>query len=156
MKDACYRILTERTVAAYVHGRPELVALIDAHTLDVREVGDGNLNLVFVCRDGHGASLVLKQSLPYVRVAGPSWPLTADRSHAEARGLHAAASASAATSPRLLGYDPEQHVLAMEDLSNLSVWRTTLNQGDLAPHAVAACGRHLAPRDTKLARHRMR
>jgi 5-methylthioribose kinase len=107
-------------------------------------VGDGNLNLVFVCRDERHASLVLKQSLPYVRVVGPSWPLTADRSHAEARGLRAAAHASPATSPQLFGYDAEQHVLAMEDLSHLAVLRTALNDGRAVDGEVAACARHVA------------
>ena len=142
--DAAYDILSVADVARYVRGRAELAALVDPDTLTVREVGDGNLNLVFVCRDDHGRSLVLKQSLPYVRAAGPTWPLTADRSHAEARGLRAAAEASPSTSPRLFGYDSEQHVLAMEDLSDLTVLRTALNRGGRASDAVADCGRHVA------------
>ena len=54
----------------------------------MREVGDGNLNLVFVVTgkapDGDVASLVVKQALPYVR-ADPSWPMSPARNHAEAR-----------------------------------------------------------------------
>jgi 5-methylthioribose kinase len=44
----------------------------------------------------------------------------------------------------LLGYDPEQHVLAMEDLSHLTAWRTALNAGSVATDAIAQCGRHVA------------
>ena len=36
----------------------------------IREVGDGNLNLVFLV-DGPRGSVCIKQALPYVRVAGP-------------------------------------------------------------------------------------
>ena len=144
MIDADYLILTEATVPDYIRRRPELMARIDPGSVSVREVGDGNLNLVFVCRDDAGSAVVLKQSLPYVRVAGPSWPLTADRSHAEAKGLTEAFHASPATAPRLHSYDPLNHVLAMEDLSRLTVWRTALNDGHIAPNAAAECGRHVA------------
>ena len=41
----------------------------------VREVGDGNLNLVFIV-EGRTGSVCVKQALPYVRVAGPGWPMS--------------------------------------------------------------------------------
>ena len=41
----------------------------------VREVGDGNLNFVYVV-EGPAGSLCVKQAPPFVRVVGESWPLT--------------------------------------------------------------------------------
>jgi 5-methylthioribose kinase len=142
--NACYPILTEATVADYLRRSAQFAGLVDADTVVAREVGDGNLNLVFICNDERGASMVLKQSLPYVRAAGPSWPLSADRSHAEATGLRAAARASPATTPQLYGYDEQCHVLAMEDLSALTVWRRALNDGTVSAHAASDCARHVA------------
>lgn len=138
-----YPILTESTIAPYLADRPKLAARIDPHTVEAREVGDGNLNLVFVCRDEFGSSLVLKQSLPYVRV-DPSWPLTADRSRSEAIGLSEAHAVSPATAPMLFEYDHGQHVIAMEDLSDLTVWRAALDSGVVTTGADEACGRHIA------------
>src|SRR5688500_17916714 len=43
-------------------------------TWRVREVGDGNLNLVWIV-EGELGGLVVKQALPYVRLVGESWPL---------------------------------------------------------------------------------
>lgn len=40
----------------------------------VKEVGDGNINFVYIVEGPQGA-LVLKQGLPYIRIA-PDWPLT--------------------------------------------------------------------------------
>lgn len=40
----------------------------------VQEVGDGNINFVYIVEGPHGA-LVVKQGLPYIRIA-PDWPLT--------------------------------------------------------------------------------
>jgi 5-methylthioribose kinase len=61
---ADYEFLTPDTVPAYVASKPHLAEIVDVDTLEVSEVGDGNLNLVFVCRDGQGRGLCLKQSLP--------------------------------------------------------------------------------------------
>ena len=41
---------------------------------NVEEVGDGNLNLVFLVR-GPDSGFAVKQALPYVRLVGESWPL---------------------------------------------------------------------------------
>ena len=144
MNNSEYEILTEAAVPDYLRAHADLAHRVDPDTVNVREVGDGNLNLVFVCRDETGSSLVLKQSLPYVRSAGPSWPLTADRSHAEALGLTEGFRASPSTGAELFAYDPANHVLAMEDLSALTVWRTALAEGHIVPGAAASSGRHLA------------
>ena len=76
-----YEPLEAGAVEAYLDGRPDLRARLPAGPLTVREVGDGNLNLVFVVRDhpGRPPGIVLKQSLPDVRVHGESWPLTIER-----------------------------------------------------------------------------
>jgi len=52
----------------------------------VREVGDGNLNLVFIV-EGPAGGLVVKQALPYVRLVGESWPLPLERSWFEYNAL---------------------------------------------------------------------
>ena len=71
-----YELLTIETVPDYIAGRADLSALVDAADLHVREIGDGNLNLVFIAQDSRGRGICLKQSLPYVRLVGESWPLT--------------------------------------------------------------------------------
>ena len=40
----------------------------------VREVGDGNINYVYIV-EGPSGAVVLKQGLPYIRIAH-DWPLT--------------------------------------------------------------------------------
>ncbi|MFW1466589.1 hypothetical protein ACEV75_24670, partial [Vibrio parahaemolyticus] len=68
--------LTVATVPAYLAARPHLSGPVDpASIVSVDEVGDGNLNLVFIVKDAAGNGVVVKQSLPHVRV-DPSWPLT--------------------------------------------------------------------------------
>ena len=77
-----YRALNENSVADYIKGRSALKNLFPSDcNVEVKEVGDGNVNLVFTVenRDNPQHSVVLKQALPYLRVAGESWPLTRER-----------------------------------------------------------------------------
>jgi len=64
-RDSNYELLAPESVARYLDSRPSLSGLLDTDSgLEVREVGDGNLNLIFIVRDQAGASLVLKQPSP--------------------------------------------------------------------------------------------
>lgn len=85
-----YRTLDEETVIEYIESRASLEKIfsLDAKLL-VEEVGDGNLNLVFIVRNENDLSqeAVLKQALPYLRVAGESWPLTRERMRYETLAL---------------------------------------------------------------------
>ncbi|MDP8957998.1 MAG: S-methyl-5-thioribose kinase [Actinomycetota bacterium] len=139
-----YELLTPDNIPAYIARRPRLAELVDPDTLSVREVGDGNLNLIFICQDAQGRGICLKQSLPYVRLVGESWPLTPHRATAEARAYDAATALAARFVPGYHGFDPERFVLAMEDLSSWSVWRTALNQGEIHRGAEEDMGRYVA------------
>jgi 5-methylthioribose kinase len=136
--------LSPDTVAAYLATRPSLTEHIDTSALaSVREVGDGNLNLVFIVTDVRGASLVLKQSLPHVRT-DPSWPMTRERSTREATVLGRHVVADPAHVPAFYDFDAENYVLAIEDLSDHRVWRNELNEGRVHDYAAAELGRYVA------------
>jgi 5-methylthioribose kinase len=140
-----YRPLTVEEVPDYVRARPELSALAGDGTLSVREVGDGNLNLVFIVRsDPEVPGLVLKQSLPWVRVFGEGWPLTIERARHEADAYEVHSRFSGTTTPRYHGFDPVRYVIAMEDLADLRVWRGALNDGAIHAEAAATLGTYVA------------
>lgn len=65
----------------------------------IREVGDGNLNLVFIVTGSTG-SVVVKQALPYVRMVGESWPLPLYRAHFEYYALVRQAKRAPGVAPR--------------------------------------------------------
>lgn len=140
-----YDFLTVANVASYIAGCPELSTRIDACALTtIEEIGDGNLNLVFRLADDAGGRLILKQALPYVRMAGEGWPMTPERARREADSL----AAHHALVPELvcepIRYDDQRHVLALEDLSDHTVWRTALNAGERHDGVAAAAGRYVA------------
>ena len=85
---AGYAPLNEASLRALVARVPTCGDLLKGDPADwkVREVGDGNLNLVFIVTSG-AAGVVVKQALPYVRLVGESWPLPLDRAHFEREAL---------------------------------------------------------------------
>src|SRR5215468_1914942 len=79
-----YRILREADLRDHLAQIPVLVAQLGGAPAgwSICEVGDGNLNLVFIVKGATGG-LAVKQALPYVRLVGESWPLPLSRSHYE-------------------------------------------------------------------------
>ncbi|MEA2845951.1 MAG: 5-methylthioribose kinase, partial [Rhodospirillaceae bacterium] len=101
-----YRALKEADVAAYLAGVPAVATNLGGKSADwkVREVGDGNLNLVFVV-EGPTSGVVLKQALPYVRLVGESWPLPVRRAFFEHQALTAQAKVAPAHVPKVFHFD---------------------------------------------------
>jgi 5-methylthioribose kinase len=138
-----YRILETDDIPGYLRERGHWAEGTD---IRVREVSDGNMNRVFLASSGDGTrSLAVKQALPWVRVAGPSWPMNPDRADAEARAYDQVAKVAPDKIPAIHGYDPENYALVMEDMSDLEVLRTRLNEGEpYGPHTSARIGEFVA------------
>lgn len=77
---ADYKALNEQSVIDFLSPLHNACSILGGApaTWTVREVGDGNLNLVFIVKGAKGG-IVVKQALPYVRMVGESWPLPLDR-----------------------------------------------------------------------------
>ncbi|TPN84898.1 S-methyl-5-thioribose kinase [Mesorhizobium sp. CU2] len=88
----------------------------DARSWKVREVGDGNLNLVFIVEGDDGAAVV-KQALPYVRLVGDSWPLPLKRSFFEYHALTRQQARAPGSVPAIYHFDETQALIVMEYLA---------------------------------------
>lgn len=122
-----YEALNERTVVVYL--REQLPEFFDANApLIAREIGDGNLNQVFIVRNERDPqqALVLKQALPFLRVAGESWPLTRERVRFESQALLLYNKIVLGLAPEVYLYDAEMSVLVMEYLGSHEVMRKPL------------------------------
>jgi 5-methylthioribose kinase len=110
-----------------------------------REIGDGNLNLVFQITDkGSGKSIIMKQALPYARVVGESWPLTLDRARIESQALIIQHSICPGLVPKIYHYDHTLALIVMEDLSNHLIMRKGLAARKRYPHFARHIGIFLA------------
>ncbi len=124
-------VLEAGDVWEYLAGRGVVPA---GSTGTVREVGDGNMNRVFVAvPDDGGAgdvrSVAVKQAPPWIRVLGPSAPMSPERAMVEVRALATFARFAPEQTPAVLDVDPERFAFTMEDLSDLTVLRTALVGG---------------------------
>jgi len=115
---AGYAPLTETSLRALVSGVPACRDLLKGDPIDwsIREVGDGNLNLVFIVTAGTDG-VVVKQALPYVRLVGESWPLPLDRAHFEHEALKLQAASVPMHVPKVYHFEPEQAATVMAYLS---------------------------------------
>jgi 5-methylthioribose kinase len=140
-----YRRLTADSVAAYLSATPELAARLGGapDEWSARDVADGNLNSVFLV-DGPKGSLCVKQALPYVRVAGESWPLDINRAFFEASYSARLAPFVGRLAPELYHYDPEQFVLVMEKLEPHIILRKALISGVQYPKAATDVAEYVA------------
>ena len=132
-----YRILRDADLRDYLAQVPEVAVQLGGacESWSVSEVGDGNLNLVFIVR-GARRGIAVKQALPYVRLVGESWPLPLSRSHYEYRALVHQAKLAPGLVPAVLHHDEALAVTAMELLEPHIIMRKGLIAGTCYPHFV--------------------
>jgi len=140
-----YRILDSRSLLALLADLENVRAILGGRTGDwqIREVGDGNLNLVFIV-EGADGSVCVKQALPYVRAAGPSWPMSPERAYFENSYYFAVAPYVGALIPKIHHYDPELYCIVMERLSPHIILRHGLIAGRRYSHLARDIGEYIA------------
>ncbi|WFE91213.1 S-methyl-5-thioribose kinase [Roseibium porphyridii] len=126
-----YRPLTPETLGARLASIDAVAKRVgsDPALWTVREVGDGNLNLVFIVEGPEGA-VVVKQALPYVRLVGDSWPLPLYRAFFENHALVRQAERDPGSVPAVYHFDDTQALIVMEFLAPHKILRRKLIDGD--------------------------
>jgi 5-methylthioribose kinase len=140
-----YRILREPDLRDYLAQLPSIAAQLGGAPADwsIGEVGDGNLNLVFIVR-GRDGSIAVKQALPYVRLVGESWPLPLSRSHYEYLALTHQARLAPRLVPAVLHHNEALALVVMELLEPHIIMRKGLVAGTLYPRFVGDIATFLA------------
>ena len=111
------------TLAAYLAKESpetmEHLGTTQADDLECVEMGDGNLNLVFIVTNKKDTSkqVIVKQSLPYVRCVGESWPLTLERSYFEWKALSIEKAACPSFVPDIYFFSKSNGLIAMQYLA---------------------------------------
>ena len=132
-----YRILHEADLRDYLAGLPAVAARLGGAPVSwsVSEVGDGNLNLVFIVK-GAAGGVAVKQALPYVRLVGESWPLPLSRSHYEYLALTRQARLAPGLVPAVLHHNEALALVVMELIEPHIIMRKGLVAGTSYPRFV--------------------
>lgn len=101
---------------------------LSGEPLGASDISDGNINMVFRVV-GERSSVIVKQALPYLRVAGRAWPLTRHRIDTENSAFLIHNSLAPSAMPEILHFDSEMCAIVMEDLRGFQPWREALIQG---------------------------
>ncbi len=119
-----YTILNASNLEGYLFSLPKIKAFFNADSLIIDEIGDGNLNFVFLVTSASDTSkqLIIKQAVPYLRCVGESYPLSKERMTYEIRSLERFAQLSPHI-PKIYHSDEEMSVLIMEYLSSHIIMR---------------------------------
>lgn len=131
-----YRQLTEATVADYLARVPELRTRFSSFDdLDVREVGDGNLNYVYLVtsRSRPEETVAVKQAVPFLRIVGESWPLSRERMSFEIAALRTEARLVPEHVPQIFHASPDMSLVVMRNLRDHKILRGEMIQGKRFP-----------------------
>ncbi|WP_078381306.1 S-methyl-5-thioribose kinase [Sutcliffiella halmapala] len=136
-----YQPLTEKTAIALA----QQLEFFPSHTeLHCREIGDGNLNLVFHIQNNDQHGIIIKQALPYAKVVGESWPLTLHRATIEGNYLKNSVPLVPGFVPKVYHTDKTQALTIIEDLSHLEIVRSGFIRGKDFPLLSLHIGKYLA------------
>src|SRR4030042_1575245 len=121
-----YRMLDNKSVVDYVLGIPSVRKMFGSkESIAARELGDDNLNLVFVVGND-SKSVVIKQAIPYLRIAGESWPLGRERMRFESQALTLHNQLAPGLVPAIYHIDLEMSLVVMEYLGGHIIMRKEL------------------------------
>ncbi len=142
-----YFILKQDSIPSYLGGLPAVTDVLgNTEAILIEEIGDGNLNFVYrvTSKNAPEKSVILKQAVPYLRMAGDSWPLSRDRMKYEIRALKVYEKVAPQYIPKVYYSDEEMSVLIMENLSQHSVVRHGMMIGEKYPNIGHDVGNFLA------------
>ena len=122
-----YKILTIDTVKEYILNLKEISEYLQNGDIEIDEIGDGNLNFVYIVtnRDNQ-KSLIVKQAVPYLRIAGEGFPLSRKRMSYEIRALKFYEDNVPNFAPKIYYADEEMSLVIMENLSEHIIMRKGL------------------------------
>lgn len=129
-----YRPLDEQSLPAWLASLPEAAARLGGGPAEWKtaEVGDGNLNLVFLV-EGPAGGVCVKQALPYVRLVGESWPMTVKRAFFEHEYMRIQRPHVGRLIPEVYHYEPQLYAVVMELLKPHIIMRHGMIQGRRYP-----------------------
>jgi len=142
-----YRILDKASIPAYLAKVPAVVEILGKGApLDIQEIGDGNLNYVYRVSNSADTkkSVIVKQAVPFLRMAGESWPLARDRMRFEIRAFSSYNKLVPNLVPKIYHADEEMSTVVMQCLDDHIILRIGMIDGVKYPQVAEHIGHFMA------------
>ena len=137
-----YKEMTLSTIGDYLKS---VGIFPEDHEIESREIGDGNLNYVFRVVDlNDNRKVVVKQALPYLKIAGEGWKLTLDRNRIEAETLKLQDKVCPGSVPKIYYHSNEYALTVMEDLGDMEILRKAMMEMKTFKNFPQQIGRFMA------------
>ncbi len=122
-----YKILDEDSIRDYVDNTKEIRDLLlkndqSINELEANEIGDGNLNFVYILKVGE-KSIILKQAVPYLRCVGKEYPLSRIRMTFEIEALKTEKQLCPSFVPDIFYSSHYMSVVVMQNLNQHKILR---------------------------------
>ncbi len=123
-----YKVLDKNSVIDYLLEISEVVQFYPTANLEAKEIGDGNLNFVYLvsCIDDPSKALIIKQAVPYLRCVGEEFPLSRERMTYEIRALREFKKIAPTFIPDIYHASEDMSVLVMQYLNCHQILRYDL------------------------------
>ncbi len=128
-----YKVLNNELIKEYIDQTDEIKSLLlepeqSTDILDISEIGDGNLNFVYIV-NGPKKSVILKQAVPYLRCVGEEHPLSRERMSFEIEALKIEKEICPKFVPEIFYGSHEMSVVVMQNLNQHKILRGEMIAG---------------------------
>ena len=123
-----YKQLDKTTVIDYLKNIKEVMDFFATDNIEADEIGDGNLNYVYIVKsiEEPSKALIVKQAVPYLRCVGEEFPLDRERMTFEIRALKKFYSIFPKFVPNIYHASEDMSLVVMEFLGNHIIMRKGL------------------------------
>ena len=129
-----YKILTIDILKEYILNIEVIKNYLEDGKIEISEIGDGNLNFVYIVSNvSNGKSLIVKQAVPYLRIAGEGFPLSRERMNYEIRALQFYEELLPSFVPKIYYADEDMSLVIMQNLSEHIIMRKGLIEQKVYP-----------------------
>jgi len=130
-----YYILDKTNIVKYLHSIKNVKNYFGEDTLSIDEIGDGNLNFVFIIKSiqDDSKALILKQAVPYLRCVGEEFPLNRERMTYEIRALQSYSQQTPDYTPIIYDANEQMSAVVMQFLDEHIIMRKGLIEQVIYP-----------------------
>jgi 5-methylthioribose kinase len=131
-----YKVLDKSSVIDYLLEIEEVMEYFSDDQLVADEIGDGNLNFVYIVNSTKypEKSLIVKQAVPYLRCVGEEFPLSRDRMTYEIRALKKFYKSTKNFVPKIYHSSEEMSLVVMQYLGEHIIMRKGLIERKIYPN----------------------